>query len=85
MLLVLLLAASFLAGCGITLFPTKRKPLEITFIEKDLPTRSQKILVKFQEVIPDKPLKETVWDNVYGPFWDVEESQRIGYTLKGNC
>ncbi len=36
--------------------------------------------VIFDEVIPGKPLNETVWDNASGPFWDVEESKQIGFT-----
>jgi hypothetical protein len=34
----------------------------------------------FQEVIPGKPLNETVWDNATGAFWDVKESKQIGFT-----
>ena len=37
-------------------------------------------LIHFQQVIPNKKLSETVWDNVTGPFWDLEESKQIGFT-----
>jgi hypothetical protein len=40
----------------------------------------QKISVQFESVVPGKPLDETVWDNVSGPFWDVSESEQIGFT-----
>jgi hypothetical protein len=36
--------------------------------------------VTFEAVIPGKPLNETVWDNAKGPFWDIKESQQIGFT-----
>jgi hypothetical protein len=40
----------------------------------------KKFSVQFESVIPGKPLDETVWDNVSGPFWDVKESNQIGFT-----
>jgi hypothetical protein len=75
-----LLLIPLLTACGITLSPVKRKPLEIGLFKTQLPSHSQKMLVRFEDTVPSKPLSETVWDNVSGPFWDVEESQQIGYT-----
>jgi hypothetical protein len=39
-----------------------------------------RMLVVFSESVMDKPLDETVWDNISGPFWDVKESRQIGFT-----
>jgi hypothetical protein len=69
-----------LVGCGVTLSPNKRKPLEVTPVTVELPRHSQTILVRFRETLPGKPLNETVWDNVSGPIWDVRESKQIGFT-----
>jgi len=40
----------------------------------------QNINIIFEEVLPGKPLNETVWDNRSGPFWDIQESKQIGFT-----
>jgi hypothetical protein len=39
------------------------------------------VILFLEPVIPDMPLKETVWDNDSGPLWDIEESDKIGFTL----
>ena len=59
----------------------RRKPLEITPYNQQLSlTGMEDLNLVFEEVIPGKPLNETVWDNAKGPFWDVEESKQIGFT-----
>lgn len=58
----------------------RRKPLTIGEISQELPPHTENIVVYFVEVVPSKPLFETVWDNVSGPFWNVTESNQIGFT-----
>jgi len=66
-----------LSSCGWS----RRRDLEISPFNQTVSVQPYpSILVKFEESIPSKPLKETVWDNVSGPFWDVEESHQIGFT-----
>jgi hypothetical protein len=78
-LLVVVVAISF-SACGVTMSPVKRKPLRIDPFEAALAPTTQTILVRFESTLADKPLTETVWDNVSGAFWDVEESNQIGFT-----
>jgi hypothetical protein len=70
----------FISGCGTTLSPVKRKPLEIIPFETSLTPSPQKILVQFESTLPGAPLVETVWDNASGAFVDDEESKQIGFT-----
>jgi hypothetical protein len=42
--------------------------------------RHERLIAKFEPAVPGKPLNETVWDNVSGPFWDKKESKQIGFT-----
>lgn len=58
----------------------RRKPLTMGEISESLPSHPGTIVVYFAEVVPSKPLPETVWDNVSGPFWNVTESNQIGFT-----
>lgn len=58
----------------------RRKPLSEAAFEKELPVQHAKIIVYLAEVVPEKPLLETIWDNVNGPIWDVTESKQIGFT-----
>ena len=68
-------------GCGVTLSPVKRAPLEISALNTSLSPRPEKVLVRFENTLPNGPLAETVWDNgTSGPFIDAAESQRIGFT-----
>ena len=78
-----LLAAAisvFVLGCGTTLSPVKRKPLDISPLATSLAPNHQVILVRFESTLPGKPLCETVWDNASGAFADIEESKQIGFT-----
>jgi len=79
---LLLIAAFglFMPGCGVTLSPVKRKPLQVSPLETSLRSNARKILVRFESTLPGKPLAETVWDNVSGAFADAEESRQIGFT-----
>lgn len=70
----------FISGCGVTLSPVKRAPLNISPAETSLAPDSRKILVRFGNTLPSGPLAETVWDNGKGPFVDAKESQQIGFT-----
>jgi hypothetical protein len=79
-LLLLAGMSVFISGCGTTLSPVKRKPLEIIPLETSLAPSSQKILVRFESTLPGTPLAETVWDNASGAFADVKESKQIGFT-----
>src|SRR5262249_5409753 len=69
------------SGCGVTLSPVKRAPLEISAINTSVSPRSEKVLVRFENTLPNGPLAETVWDNgSTGPFINAAESQQIGFT-----
>ena len=70
----------FVTGCGTTLSPVKRTPVQISKIETSLPSNDQKMLVQFERTLPGTPLTETVWDNASGAFADVSESKQIGFT-----
>lgn len=69
-----------LSGCGVTLSPVKRAPVQISPLETSLVPNIQTVLVRFESTLPGKPLAETVWDNVSGAFADAEESEQIGFT-----
>jgi hypothetical protein len=59
----------------------RRKDLAIdSYDQQLLLTNTDDLTVIFQEVIPGKPLNETVWDNTAGAFWDIKESKQIGFT-----
>ncbi len=58
----------------------RRKPVEIMGYTQEPPHIRSKIVVFFHQVIPDKPLNETIWDNVIGPIWDPKKSKQIGFT-----
>ncbi len=75
-------AISFLmSGCGVTLSPVKRAPLEISTFNTSVSPRPEKVVVRFENTLPNGPLAETVWDNgTSGPFIDAAESQQIGFT-----
>jgi hypothetical protein len=74
------MVAVLMSGCGVTLSPVKRAPLQISPMETSLRPVSQKVLVRFESTLPSQPLAETVWDNVSGPFADAVESKQIGFT-----
>ena len=59
----------------------RRKPLEIKAYNQEINMAEiENVNLIFEEVIPGKPLNETVWDNKNGPFWDLKESKQIGFT-----
>jgi hypothetical protein len=59
----------------------RRKDIDVSsFNQKVSVIPVQNITIKFEESVQGKPFKETVWDNVSGPFWDIEESRQIGFT-----
>jgi hypothetical protein len=69
--------AALLASCTLS----RRKDLDITYFDRQLSVPAvQNLTIHFEESVPGKPFKETVWDNISGPFWDVEESKQIGFT-----
>jgi hypothetical protein len=69
------------SGCGVTLSPVKRAPLEISSVNTPVAPQPDKVLVRFENTLPNGPLAETVWDNgSAGPFIDPKESQQIGFT-----
>jgi hypothetical protein len=73
----LILTISFLSACSLP----RRKNLEIASFSQPLTLKiPSQIVVQFEQTIQGKPLTETVWDNVKGPFWDVKESNQIGFT-----
>lgn len=58
-----------------------RKPLDIPPFTRTLAATPQEaIVIRFEQSVPGKPLNETVWDNVSGPFWDAAESKQLGFT-----
>jgi hypothetical protein len=70
------LVIAFLSACSWE----RRKPLTVGEISRQFPSHTENIVVYFVEVVPSKPLPETVWDNVSGPFWNIAESNQIGFT-----
>ena len=59
----------------------RRKDLAIDSYTQQLAlANTEDLKVIFQEVIPGRPLNETVWDNATGAFWDIKESKQIGFT-----
>lgn len=58
-----------------------RKPLETPSFGQTLSgLPGERIVVRFEEFVPGKPLSQTVWDNISGPFWDPAESRQVGFT-----
>jgi len=77
----LIVAISILvSGCGVTLSPVKRAPLQISAFNTPLASNPQTILVRFEGTSTNGPMAETVWDNVSGAFVDAKESEQIGFT-----
>jgi hypothetical protein len=75
------LVAITLSGCGgVTMSPIKRAPVQIDGYQSHLQPVQRNLLIKFEEVIPGHQVSETVWDNVSGPFFDIAESNQIGFT-----
>jgi len=52
--------AIFVCGCGVTLSPVKRKPLQIIGYETGLQPSMERIQVHFAETLPGQSLAETV-------------------------
>lgn len=75
-----LLVLLCLSGCMLV-NPVKRMSLNEIDFKKPLPRTGKRVVVWFDEVVPGKPLNETVWDSAKGPFWDQEEAQQIGVTV----
>jgi hypothetical protein len=83
--LVLSIAAGItLTGCGVTLSPVKRKPLQVEPLVTSLSAEPQKMIVQFDSTLPGKRLDVTVWDNVSGAFADEKEAKQIGFTQNYN-
>lgn len=78
--LLFILIPVFVSGCGVTLSPVKRQPLQVFPAQTSLAPSSQSISVRFASTLPGTPLSETVWDNKSGAFADTKESMQIGYT-----
>jgi hypothetical protein len=74
------LLAVFVSGCGVTLSPNKRKPLQVSKLEASIIPKSNKYVFRFESTLPGVNLTETVWDNVVGPVADPVESKQIGFT-----
>ena len=72
--------STFLSGCGVTLSPVKRQPVQVSPLETTLLSSSQRILFRFENTLNGTPLTETVWDNVTGACANAEESKQIGFT-----
>ena len=72
--LALLVASS--SGCFTWV---RREPLLVKGAAASLPPHPEHVAVYFVEKVPHRPLPETVWDNVTGAQWDVEESHQIGF------
>jgi hypothetical protein len=58
----------------------RREPLLVEGVTATLPAHAERVAVYFVEQVPHRPLSETIWDNVIGAQWDVEESHQIGFT-----
>jgi len=77
---LLMVLMGLICGCGITLSPIKRRPLEITPLTTLLAPDQAAILVKYEGPLPGVPLVLTVWDNEPSAFPDSVESKQIGFT-----
>jgi hypothetical protein len=77
---LLIVLTGFISGCGITLSPIKRRPLEITPMTTSLGPNQAAILVKYEGPLAGVPLALTVWDNEPSTFPDSVESKQIGFT-----
>jgi len=77
---IIIASSVLISGCGATLSPVKRKPLQISSLETSLTSTSRKVLVRFESTLPGHSLANTVWDNGSGAFSDEKESQQIGFT-----
>lgn len=78
--ILILTVPIFLSGCGVTLSPVKRAQLKISPLETTLVPNTQTAIIRFDNTLPGIPLAETVWDNASGAFWNIEESNQIGFT-----
>jgi hypothetical protein len=75
------IVASFLLPGCMLINPMKRMDLGEVSFKKPLPNVEKRVVVLFEEVVPGKPLNETVWDSAIGPYWDQDESRQIGVTV----
>jgi|GEM_PF-3060840 len=79
----LFLLALLAAGC--TFQSDRSRPLKSPPYTAGLERHNVHLAVVFDQVIPDKPLPETVWDNPgtpwgsSSPFWDRRYSERVGF------
>lgn len=78
--LIFLFSISILIQSCMILNPVKRQPLAVSKYENGIALQDKTIKVHFIPVIEGKPVNETVWDNMQGPIWDVNESHQIGFT-----
>lgn len=62
-----LLVLLYLSGCML-INPVKRMALNEIDFKKPLPRTEKRVVVWFDEVVPGKPLNETVWDSAKGPY-----------------
>jgi hypothetical protein len=76
-LCLFMLSGMVLTACTLP----RRKDLDPSSFNRQVSVMPvQNLTIIFEEVVPGRPFKETVWDNVSGPFWDVEEAKQIGFT-----
>jgi hypothetical protein len=79
-LVVTFLISLSISNSSCTTLP-RRQPLDTIPYTLQIPSENvENINIIFEEVLPGKPLNETVWDNKSGPFWDIQESKQIGFT-----
>ena len=71
----LVVTCLFLTSCVSIL--DRRSPIEILSVSQDIPVYDGDVLVHYNEIIPQKPLFEIVWDNISGAYWDPEKSKEI--------
>lgn len=69
----------FVSGCGVTLSPVKRAPVQISPIKLSPDSNPQAIVVEFESTLPNEPLADTLWDNIGGTFADTTGSEYIEY------
>lgn len=76
LLFLIIIVTVFTTSCSFS----RRQSLTIGSIDNKMPIYSGRITICFEEVVVGKPFNETVWDNISGPFWDIKESNQIGFT-----
>ncbi|MBN1587420.1 MAG: hypothetical protein JW937_08380 [Candidatus Omnitrophica bacterium] len=78
LLLLLLLVVGLTACMAATTQPYQKARWDQALIGA-MEQRPGAVLLRFEEVLPDRPLNETTWHIKKGPTWDPQRSHLIGF------